>query len=125
MDTLDIKFRFVCKDLSKNIFTLFYRLDEFLNGFNLANNGRIESIIAKNLFLGHDNRGKEIYENDIGILGDYPGSHGIFTCVLKFDVKTAHFNWVDVVSHQIITGRPSDARLIGNIYETPEFLIQK
>ena len=122
MDTLNIKVRFVCKDLSNNIFKLFYRLDDFLNGFNLANNGRIESIIAKNLLVGYDNRGKELYENDIGTLGDYPGSHGIFTCVLKFDEKNANFNWIDVVSHQIITGRPSDARLIGNIYENPKFL---
>ena len=122
MDTLDIKFRFVCKDLSNNIFTLFYRLDDFLNGFNLANNGRIESILAKNLLVGYDNRGKELYENDIGILGEYPGSHGSLTCVLKFDAKTAHFNWIESSSNQIITGRPSDARLIGNIYETPEYL---
>ena len=123
MDTLDIKIRFVCEDLSKNIFTLLYRLDDFLNGFNFANNGRIESILAKNLLVGYDDTGEELYENDIGILGDYPGSHGTFTCVLKFDEKNAHFNWIDVVSHQFITGRPSDARLIGNIYETPELLV--
>ena len=64
----------------------------------------------------HDNNGNEIYEGDIGILGEYK-------CILKFDLLECRFWWIDTISNQWITGRPSDAKIIGNIHQNLELLI--
>lgn len=62
---MKIKIRFVCQDLSKNIFYLYHNIDDFYNGLNLAKNGRIEKIISTDLFTGlRASDIKEIYEGD-------------------------------------------------------------
>lgn len=62
----EIKIRFVCQDLSGNIFFLYHNVDELINGFNLAKNGRIEYIISKDLCTNHcDINHVDIYEGDI------------------------------------------------------------
>lgn len=67
-------------------------------------------------YLGSkDLTGVEVYESDIGQLGEY-------TCVLKFDATEGKFWWIDIISNQWIVGRPSDARIIGNISDNPELL---
>ena len=69
------------------------------------------------LFTGSkDIAGVDAYEEDIGILGQY-------TCILKYSVLEGRFWWTDIISNQWITGRPSDARLIGNRYDNPELLM--
>lgn len=117
---LNMKIRLVCLDGLGNLFFLFYNIDELLNGLNIGKNGRIEKIISIDRFVGLDNTNKELYENDVGILGEYKGSHGTFTCILKYDIKEMRFWWIDLISNQWISGRTTDAKLIGNIYENSQ-----
>lgn len=62
-----------------------------------------------------DRNGKDVWEGDIGRLGEY-------TCVLEWDDREARFWWLEVGSRQWITGRPSDAEIIGNCHEHPALL---
>ena len=64
-------------------------------------------------FTGQVKHGIEIYEGAIGILGEY-------CCVLEYSVREARFWWIDVKTRQWITGRPSDAKIIGHIRDNPE-----
>lgn len=115
-----MKIRLVCLDGLGNLFFLFYNIDELLNGLNIGKNGRIEKILSTDRFVGLDNTNKEFYENDVGILGKYKSSHGTFTCILKYDIKESRFWWIDLISNQWISGRTTDAKLIGNIYENSQ-----
>ena len=61
-------------------------------------------------YIGPDKNGKDVFESDIGQLGDYK-------CVMTWSDLEAAFRWIDTNTGQWIVGRPSDAEIIGTIHD--------
>ena len=113
----EIKFRFVCKDLSNKIFFLYYSLDDFINGFSLGNIGRIEEIISKDQYTGlKDINNIEIYGGDIcEVPLDY-GPGGIHVQIVKINL-TKYDGW-QLKKWMFNIG----IEIIGNIHENHKLL---
>ena len=117
----EIKFRYVCKDASGNVFTSFLTLDYLERGkCNIEIDGRIQEILARNEYTGlHDSDNKEEYFGDI--IEDDDGVRYVIedgdSAVLFKNIKTGaiSFFWHLMKPH----------RIIGNIWENKELLGEK
>lgn len=116
----EIKFRFVCEDLSQQIFFLYYKIDDFIDGLSLGKIGRIEKIISKDQYTGlKDKNGVEIYKGDII-------KHSDKYYIAKFDLIFG-LRFIDSRGYYVIPIEPinrsqTSIEIIGNIHENPELL---
>lgn len=130
-----IKFRYICKDVTGRIFTLFTDIEDLEQGrFNICSIGLIQGIVTRNLFTTIlDKNGKEMYEGDVlgeSGLGNLLVRIGLYDNGKSYEAHIGGYGWYlqnlqgevfGITYIDLYKNHP----IIGNIYENPELFLPK
>ena len=124
----EIKFKYICKDVTGDIFTFITTIEELEKArLNIDTFGRIEEILARNEYTQlKDKNGREIYEGDIvkfqtkewDIQGEF--SRPFVQKKVKF--VDGSFYADGMYEEDCFEIGWNEVEVIGNIYENPELL---